>query len=204
MRLFARPSPKLARQVVGDLLVIAWAALWWIAGRLTDDVIRALGDPSRETANAARSLRDSFAEAARTMEGVPFAGEALRHPFLAAADGLSGIITAAEQQVVSIDNTATLVGWLAFGLPVLLVLALWLPGRVRWVREAAAAKEFLRAGTHLDLLAVRALATQPISALARISPDPAEAWRRHDPDVIKRLADLELHRLGLKPRTRRP
>ncbi|MFZ1410437.1 MAG: hypothetical protein WAS07_03170 [Micropruina sp.] len=203
LRLYARPSPKLARQIVGDLFIVAWTALWWIAGRLADAVIRTLGDPSRETANAARSLRDSFVDAARNVEGVPFAGGALRQPFLAAADGLRGIIAAAEDQVVGIDNTATLVGWLTFALPVMLLLALWLPGRVRWVRESAAARAFVQAGTHLELLAVRALATQPISALARISPDPAGAWRRHDDDVIERLAELELARLGLKPPTRR-
>jgi len=52
------------------------------------------------------------------------------------------------------------------------------------------------AGT--DLLALRALATQPLTRLVAIDPDIAAAWRRGDADAINRLAKLELAAEGLK------
>ena len=51
----------------------------------------------------------------------------------------------------------------------------------------------------LDLFALRALARQPMHRLAKISDDPAGAWRRGDPEVVRRLAVLELREVGLKP-----
>ncbi|TBL27832.1 hypothetical protein EYA84_28020, partial [Verrucosispora sp. SN26_14.1] len=48
-----------------------------------------------------------------------------------------------------------------------------------------------------DLLALRALAGQPLRKLTRISPDVAEAWRQGDDATVNALAALELRRLGL-------
>ena len=49
----------------------------------------------------------------------------------------------------------------------------------------------------LDLFALRALSHQPLHVLAKISDDPAGAWREGDRSVIARLADLELRDCGL-------
>ena len=46
---------------------------------------------------------------------------------------------------------------------------------------------------------MRALANQPLHLLARISPDPAGAWRARDPQVVAQLAALEMHDVGLRP-----
>ena len=43
------------------------------------------------------------------------------------------------------------------------------------------------------------LAGQPMHRLARISDDPAGAWRRRDAAVVRRLAELELRTVGLEP-----
>jgi hypothetical protein len=40
---------------------------------------------------------------------------------------------------------------------------------------------------------------QPLHRLARISGDPAGAWRRRDADVVRALAELELRDVGLMP-----
>ncbi|NNH54440.1 hypothetical protein HLB15_19615, partial [Promicromonospora citrea] len=48
------------------------------------------------------------------------------------------------------------------------------------------------------LLALRALANQPLRALARVTDDPVAAWRSGDEDTIRALADLELRSLGLR------
>ncbi|MFY1621377.1 hypothetical protein ACN269_34425, partial [Micromonospora sp. WMMD736] len=51
-----------------------------------------------------------------------------------------------------------------------------------------------------QLLALRALANRPLAKLAEVSPDPAGAWRREDPQVIRGLAALELRSAGVRIR----
>jgi len=48
--------------------------------------------------------------------------------------------------------------------------------------------------------ALQSMARQPLHLLARISDDPAGAWRRGDQAVIAELASLELRSEGLAPR----
>jgi hypothetical protein len=43
------------------------------------------------------------------------------------------------------------------------------------------------------------MANQPMPRLAKVSDDPAGAWRRGDLDVIHALALLELRDSGLRP-----
>ena len=68
----------------------------------------------------------------------------------------------------------------------------FVPIRWRFVREATASARFIDAAEDLDLFALRALARQPMYVLAKISDDPAGAWRARDPEVVTALAALEL------------
>ena len=77
----------------------------------------------------------------------------------------------------------------------------YLPLRLRFVRRASAGQRFVDAGEDLDLFALRALSNQPLHVLARISPDPAGAWRRQDTGIVRALAELELRSDGLRPPT---
>ena len=68
-----------------------------------------------------------------------------------------------------------------------------MPRRVRFVLQASAGSEVHRLVTaDLELFALRAMANQPMHRLARVSADPVRAWREGDPDVVRRLAMLEL------------
>jgi hypothetical protein len=67
------------------------------------------------------------------------------------------------------------------------------------VRNATAGQRFLDSAADLDLFALRAMAHQPLHVLAGVSDDPAAAWRRQDPEVVRRLAALELKAAGLAP-----
>ncbi len=84
----------------------------------------------------------------------------------------------------------------------LFAVLIWLPGRIRFARRASAAPKFIDHAADLDLFALRAMANQPLHVLARLSDDPAAAWRRGDPDVIHRLATVELRSVGLRPPAR--
>ena len=63
----------------------------------------------------------------------------------------------------------------------------------------AAGQRFVDAAEDLDLFALRALAHQPLHRLARISDDPAGAWRRGERSTVVALARLELREVGLRP-----
>jgi hypothetical protein len=93
---------------------------------------------------------------------------------------------------------ALLVGWLVFLIPVTIVMAFWLPRRIRFYRQARASQVFLDELADLDLFALRAMAVQPLYVLAHISDDPVQAWRSGDREVINKLAELELKRDGLR------
>jgi Na+(H+)/acetate symporter ActP len=83
-------------------------------------------------------------------------------------------------------------------LPILMILALWLIPRVRFVRKSSRARQLVASGAGIDLLALRALANQKLATLARVDPDAMAAWRRGDDRVLRELASLELKSSGVR------
>lgn len=197
MGFYARPSWQLVRQVVSDVFVVLWTVLWWQVSRFAADSVSAIATPARETARAAGRLRDDFVAAGQKASDVPLAGGELRKPFDSAAGSMGDVVTAANHQVQTIEQVAILVGILVVAIPVSLLVAVWLPRRLRFRAESAAARQFIDAPADLDLFALRAMANQPMVSIARITDDPVGAWRAGDSRVIRELADLELRRSGL-------
>ena len=165
---------------------------------LVNQVVAALAVPARETARTATRLMDNMREAAEQAARVPGVGEDLRRPFDSASVTLGNVVTSANNQVESIERLALVAGWLVFLIPVALVVALWLPRRVRFYRQARASQEFLDSSADLDLFALRAMASQPLYVIAGVSDDPVRAWREGDRQVIDALAAIELRRNGLR------
>ncbi|OYO09646.1 hypothetical protein [Enemella evansiae] len=197
MALYARPSWKLARQVSADLFVVAWTIAWCVVSWFVHRTISAVAQPARDTAAAAIKARDGFLSAGNSAAGVPLAGAELRKPFDTAAASLNDVITAANQQVTTIEQVASVVAIVVVVMPVSVLLAFWLPARWRFHRTSSAAKRFIDSDADVDLFALRAMANQPMAELGRISDDPVGDWRAGDPEVIRALADLELRRSGL-------
>jgi hypothetical protein len=197
MGIYASRPGRRAGQVLGDALVLAWVVSWAVVGVLADRTVSLLAGPARETARTAERIAGNFSDAAGQAAQVPGLGEQLRRPFDSASGSLGELIASADRTVVAIERVAALAGWLTFVIPVAVVLALWLPRRIRFHRRAKAAQTFLDSSADLDLFALRALAAQPMHVIARISPDPVAAWRAGDREVITRLAEVELHRSGL-------
>ena len=200
MTWYSEIPARRTRQVAGDIWLIAWSALWiWIALRLYDLVMN-LAAPGLAVSSSATDMSDRFASAGETLAGVPLIGEALQSPF----DGMgSAAITIADAGQTSADAVGVLARFLAIALAVLGIASwamLWVPIRVAFIRRATAARRFLDSTDDLDLFALRAMARQPLHLLARISDDPAGAWRRGDKAVIAELASLELRSEGLAPR----
>lgn len=199
MGIYARRPWRLLGQLTADIAVVAWGIIWWFVGRFVDGAVRAVAVPARRTAETASSMGAEFRTAASQAGAVPVIGDQLRRPFDGAADSLGGLAASVLAQAASIERLATIVGWLVFIIPVAIVVAIWLPNRVRFFVRARAAQLFIDSAADLDLFALRAMATQPMQVLARISSDPVSAWRRGDTEVISQLAGVELKRVGLKP-----
>jgi hypothetical protein len=198
MGIYAKRPGKMVGQIFGDGFVLLGTAGWAAVGIFVHRVIEVLAIPARETAEAAVRLAENFREASGEAAKVPVAGEQLRRPFDAASATLGNLITAANDQVASIERLALIVGWLVFLIPVTIVAAFWLPRRIRFYRQARASQVFLDAVPDLDLFALRAMAAQPLYVLGEISDDPVKAWRSGDRAVINQLAELELRRNGLR------
>jgi hypothetical protein len=198
MGIYSTRPGRLAGQIFGDLFVLAWTVIWAGIGIFVNQMIAVLAIPARETARTAAKLMDNMRDAAEQAARVPGVGEDLRRPFDAASVSLSNLIASANEQVASIERLALIGGWVVFGIPLAMVLALWLPRRIRFYRQARASQRFLDSSADLDLFALRAMALQPLYVLAAISDDPVKAWRTGDRRVIDELAAIELRRNGLR------
>jgi hypothetical protein len=198
MGFYASRPARLVSQLLGDLGVVVWAVVWALLGVLVDAEVSRLAGPARETASTAQKLSGNLSDAAGSASQVPGLGDQLRRPFDAAAGSLGELVDTANRQAAGVERLATLLGWLVFLIPVAVVLAYWLPRRIRFYRQSRAAQAFLDSTADLDLFALRAMASQPLPVLARISDDPVAAWRDNDRTVINALAEVELARTGLR------
>ena len=196
MRLHAR-GVRGASQLVGDVLTLGWVACWVWWGTGVHGLIADLAAPARQTATTSQQMAGRLREASQQLGRVPAIGDDLGGPFNGLAADLDTLVAQANRQVEIIQTVAWVGGVLTAVVPIAMVLLLWLPRRVRFVRNAAAAQRFIDAEADLDLFALRALAHQPLPTLARLSDDPMGAWRRGDPQVVHALARLELDRVGL-------
>ena len=199
MKLYADIPARRTRQLAGDIWLVAWTVLWiWIAVKLHGLVMN-LAPPGMAISDGANDLAESIASAGEAVGGVPLVGESLGAPFEGMSQAARSIADAGQAEA---DAVATLAMFLSVSLAVLAFAsfaAFWIPIRVAFVRRASAAQRFVDANEDLDLFALRAMARQPLQALARITDDPAGAWRRGDQTVIHALASLELREEGLRP-----
>jgi len=199
MRLYADTTGRLGRQLFSDVFVLAWLIFWtWLAVKLYDLVV-ALGVPGEKVAGAGDGMANSLRDAGSQAHKVPVAGNALSEPFSRAAASARGLADAGREQVSIVHDLAWVLALLLLAIPVALVLFGWLPWRLRWIRRASTAVTLRGHTAGKDLLALRALANQPLHRLSKVDSDPVAAWRRGDPEVVTRLARLELGHLGLHP-----
>lgn len=204
MKMYAERPWHATNQLLGDLLVLAWVIFWvWLATRVQDNV-GDLAGPGRDAEDAGDNLARSLHSAASRVDDIPLAGDRLRSPFDEGAGAGRDFAAAAQSYQDAVADLARLTGIAVAIIPVVILLAIWLPRRIRWIIAASAAKRLLRSsaddGRALDLFALRALVNQPLAKLSRITQDPALAWREQDPVALESLAELELAQLGLYPR----
>jgi len=192
-----RTGPQI-RQLITDLLVVAWVYVWIRVGMRLFDLIQKLAVPGQKLEGAGNGLADNLGKVGDKIGDVPVAGKSLAAPFGDAANAARSLASAGQEQQDVVNQLAWALSFMLLAVPLGLVLFVWLPLRIRWVRRASAAAQLRGVQAGRDLLALRALATQPLRKLAKLDPDIATAWRRGDADAVESLAQLQLRRLGLR------
>ena len=200
MKLYAETAGLRARQVLGDLAVIAWTAAWVWGGVTLYRLVEKLAGPGARLEQAGGGFAGDVAEIQQKVGRLPVVGGDLQGPFgrLAGVGRTLADAGATQQQVV--HQLALWLGVLVAAVPIAALLVAWLPRRVAWAREAGAASRLRLAGADLELFALRAVANRPLRELRRVTPDPAGALRAGEYEA---LADLELRALGLRAGVRR-
>jgi hypothetical protein len=195
VKLYAETAGLRARQVLGDLAVVAWTAAWVWAGMTLYRLVEKLAVPGARLEQAGGGFAGDVAEIQQKVGRIPVVGGELQGPFgrLAGVGQTLADAGATQQQVV--HQLALWLGVLVAAVPIVALLLAWLPRRVAWAREAGAASRLRLAGADLQLFALRAVANRPLRQLHRVTPDPAGALRAGNYEA---LADLELRALGLR------
>lgn len=197
MTFYAELPMRRMRQILGDLFFVFWVGLWIRLGMWLHDVALGLAKPGELTESAATALGDRLQGAGERMGEVPVVGGNVSVPFDQAAEASRSLAAAGRTQADAAVSFAWWPGLLVALTPILVAALYYLPKRWRFARTAAAGRRFVDATADLDLFALRAMAHQPLHVLARISDDPAGAWRNGDQQIIRELAELELAAVGM-------
>lgn len=196
MRLYADDPRTARRQMIGDGLLLAWIVAWIEVGQRLTALVDRLGGPGRTLATAGSRLEDGLEGAAGGVGRLPVVGGPLEDVFGDTAGAGSSLRAAGVEQAEVAHQVAVALGLFVAGLAIAWALSHYLPGRLRWMREAAAARALLADAADLRLFALRAVVHRPLHELRTVSADPGAdlAAGRFD-----RLAALELAALGLHP-----
>jgi hypothetical protein len=200
VKLYAETAGLRARQVLGDLAVLAWTAAWVWAGVALYRLVERLAAPGARVERAGSDFAGDVAEIQQKVGRLPVVGDELRYPFgrLAGVGRTLADAGATQQEVV--HQLALWLGVVVAAVPIIALLLVWLPRRVTWIREAGAASRLRLDGADLELFALRAVANRSLRELYRVTPDPAGDLRTGE---FEALADLELRALGLRAAPRR-
>ena len=197
---YATTPARLLAQLVSDLVVVSWTAVWVIVGLAVHTAVATIATVGRQVNDGATGVAGNLNSAGDSAHNVPLLGDALSKPLRAASEAALDIAGAGQ----SLDTTATWLAWvLALAVaatPILAVLMPWLFMRIRFFRRKWTAITLAATPAGEQLLALRALANRPLAKLAAVSIDPVGAWRRDDAVAVRGLANLELRSAGIARR----
>jgi hypothetical protein len=199
MRLYAQTRARRTRQVLADLIAVLLVAVAVRFALAVHDGIMLLAAPGRELEDASGGLASGLADAGDAASDVPLIGGVLKKPLQSAAEAGRGLSDAGQSMQDAVGRMADLTAFALIVFSVGLVLVVWLPPRVRWIRRSARIRGLLDSPGGADLLALRAL-TGPVKDLATVPVPPgglADAWRRGDEQAIGDLSRVTLRRAGL-------
>ncbi len=187
-----------AGQIAADVIALALIAGWVWLGVTVYSLIANLAAYGVQMEDAGAGFRETMTQVGESLGAIPLIGPGIRIPFDGASDAGGALEAAGQSQQDAILQLATALGIGIAALPIATILLLWLLPRIRFARRAGRAQALVASGAGVDLLALRALATQSIPSLAAVDADAMAAWRRGDDAVMRKLAALELKSAGVR------
>lgn len=200
MRWYADAPGRRSRQILADVLVLAWVVLWVLVGRWVFSLVTTLAAPADPLRRAGTSLSERMTDIAGRVTEIPLVGDELDAPFTGTAGVGDDLVAAGDRLESSVTTVAWVVSLLSAGTPILLVVLAWGLARWAWIRRARRLGAEVGDPESQQLLALRALVRQDPRRLQRLFPDPVAAYSSGDPQVWRALADLELAEVGLRSR----
>lgn len=204
MPIYAQHPALRARQGAADLGMLAWVVLWVLVARVVHRAVLVLAEPGRAVEDLGSAVAGNMDSAAAAAGDVPLVGDELAAPFEALSEASGAVQGAGQAAQDAVATLALVLAVVLVVLPVGWLLLTWLPWRLRYAREATAARRLLAGGPELatsaglEILAARAVASAPLPRLAALPAGTGAAWRGGDPATVRALAGLELARLGLR------
>lgn len=188
----ARPTlpklyPDLPVPLIGYLLADAMALLWaagcYLVGDAIYRAIMTLSIIATTVEATGRRLDELTRQIEQTLGNVPLVGSDLR-PVPSPLHNLAhGLVGQGQQELAAIQHVALLLGLAVGGIPLLVMLLVFIPWRVRKTRQFRALDRMLRqpgagaVATTMQVLAGRALYTLPYAQLLEYCADPIGEWR---------------------------
>jgi len=200
MILYSDFGSRRTQQIIGDVLALILITAWMWLGIAAYELVESLTTFGKQMEDSGAGLAATMAEVGNTLGNIPLIGGGIRAPFDGASGAGGALEAAGQSQQIAVNQAATGLSIGITALPIIMILFLWLVPRIRFARKAGQVKAAVKAGASVDLLALRALATQDFSALSKIDPHAMAAWRRGDEGVMRALAHLELKSSGVRLR----
>lgn len=200
MKIYSDYPLRRAAQIAADLLSLAIIAAGIWLGIVVAAAIAVLAQVGRQLNQAGLGFQGAMTDAGDFLGQTPFVGDAVRVPFDAASGTGVAIAEVGETTEGFIVTTAAIVGAVIAVVVAALVLWIWLRRRITFIRRATEASRLATMGDGHDLLALRALVSASRAELAATSAHPVDAWRSGQPEVVRKLAALELRGAGVRPR----
>jgi hypothetical protein len=187
------------RQLVSDLLVLAWVVFWvWLAVNAHQQILKLAG-PGEGLVSAGNGLRGTFGNAANSVKNVPLIGHGLADALGTGTGVGTSLLNAGNGEIAAAHSIAFWVTVLLVVAPLVPVLAVWLPVRLRYALRAGAVRQLARGSAESrELLALRALSGLSPRKLAALGPGLLSGWRGGDGEITGALVRAECARLGLR------
>lgn len=198
MKLYSDFAGRRVAQILGDLAAVAVIVVGIVVARTLHDTIASFKAIGANVEKSGSDFSKTMSDIGKQLGGIPFIGGGIKSPFETASDAGGTLRDAGSNWQDGVETLASLVGWTVTVLVVLIVLVGWVRPRIVGAIRRGATARLAERGASLDLLALRALATRPARTIGAIDPDAAGAWRRGDPEAIRRLAQLELRASGIR------
>ena len=179
---YATTPGRLTAQLVSDLLVGLWTALWVSVGLGVHHAVATIAGVGNQVRDGATGIADNLNSAGDSANRIPLVGDTVSTPLRAASEAALDLAGAGQ----SLNTTAT---WLAVLLAIAVAAPPILAIAIPWL--------FLRIQFFRRKWTVIALANRPLRKLTEVDGDPVGAWRREEPAAVRGLAALELRSAGV-------